>query len=145
MITQEEADKRIAEGWIESWVVFEALAISEEAVRGALEVLTGKLEKDARVKMYKKSFGKSEKIENPMKGVEVGYSLTCEVNVVSKTLDNLACIAIEYGPSALEVLRPDKITLNCGEAQNILNSISNMMHRLASVGAGGIVFMKGDE
>ena len=144
MITQEEADKKLAEGWIDSWLVFEVLAVNEEAAKGALESLTSKLEKDSRGKMYKKSFGKSEKVDKPMKGIDVGYSLTCEVNVVSKTLDNLACIAIEYGPSALEVLRPEKITLNCGEAQNILNSISNMMHRLASVGAGGIVFMKGE-
>jgi hypothetical protein len=145
MITAEEANKRVADGWIDTWVIFEAIAITETASKEALESLVDKLDKDGRVKVYKKSFGENKKIDNPIQGVDVGYSLTCEVNVVSKTLDNLANVVIEYGPSAVEILKPEKINLSCGEAQNILNSISNMMHRLASVGAGGIVFMKGDE
>jgi hypothetical protein len=145
MITQEESEKRVQEGWIDAWVIFEALAINENASKEALESMINKMDKDPRFKIYKKSFGENKKVDNPMQGVEVGYCLTCEVNVVSKTLDNLASIAIEYGPSAIEILKPEKINLNCGEAQNILNSISNMMHRIASAGAGGIVFMKGDE
>jgi hypothetical protein len=145
MITEEEASKKVGEGWIRSWVVFEALGINESATKDALEVLTKKLEDDARVRMYKKCFGDVNKVEKPIEGVEVGYSLTCEVNLVSKTFDNLSQIAIEYGPSAVEIMEPDCIKLKLGEAQSILNSISQMMHRLAASGVGGIVFMKGDQ
>jgi hypothetical protein len=145
MITEEEASKKVGEGWIRSWVVFEALGINESATKDALEVLTKKLEDDARVRMYKKCFGGVNKVEKPIEGVEVGYSLTCEVNLVSKTFDNLSQIAIEYGPSAVEIIEPDCIKLKLGEAQSILNSISQMMHRLAASGVGGIVFMKGDQ
>jgi hypothetical protein len=65
--------------------------------------------------------------------------------MISKNLNNLAQIVIEYGPSAIEILEPDKFNLNSGEAQSILNSISHMMHMIAAGGAGGIVLMKGDE
>ena len=145
MITEEEANEKVREGWFRSWLVFEALAINENVSKDALETLVNKLDKDNRVKIYKKSFGNAKKIEKPIQNVDVGYSVTCEVNLISKKFDNLAQIAIEYGPSAIEILEPEKFDLNVGEAQSILNSISQMMHRLAATGAGGIVFMKGEE
>ena len=145
MISEEEAGKKVGEGCIRAWIVFEALAITEAAAKEALEKLMDKLDKDDRVMLYKKAFGESKKVEKPMKGIDVGYWFTCEVNAISKNFDNLACIAMEYGPSAVEILEPEKITIKMGEAQCILNSISHMMHRLAAAGAGGIVFMKGDE
>ncbi len=142
MITEEEANEKVRDGWFRSWIVFEALAINESVAKDALESLIKKLDNDERVKVYKKSFGEAKKVEKPIKNVEVGYSITSEINLVSKKFDNLAQIAIEYGPSAIEILEPEKFNLNVGEAQAILNSISQMMHRIAASGAGGIVFMK---
>ncbi|NIM46662.1 MAG: hypothetical protein GTN40_00675 [Candidatus Aenigmarchaeota archaeon] len=145
MISEEEANEKVREGWFKSWVMFEALAINENVAKDALESLVNKLDRDNRVKIYKKSFGETKRVETPIQNVEVGYSVTCEVNLISKKFDNLAQIAIEYGPSAIEILEPEKFNLDVGEAQSILNSISNMMHRLAAAGAGGIVFMRGEE
>jgi len=145
MITKEEADEKVKEGWFRSWIMFEALAINENVSRDALETLIKKLDMDNRVKIYKKSFGNAKKVEKPIQNVDVGYSVTCEISLVSKKFDYLAQIAIEYGPSAIEILEPEKFDLDVGEAQSILNSISQMMHRLAAVRAGGIVFMKGEE
>ena len=111
----------------------------------SLELLTSKLDKDDRVKIYKKVFGEPKRIEKPIKGIEFGYSVTCEVNLISKNFDNLAQIVIEYGPSAIEIYEPEKFILKAGEAQSILNSIAYMLHSIAASGAGGIVLMKGEE
>ena len=145
MITEEEANEKVRKGWFKSWLIFEALAINENVSRDALETLINRLEKDDRVKIYKKSFGETKKVEKPIKNVDIGYSLTCEVSLISKKFDNLAQIVMEYGPSAIEILEPEKFNLDVGEAQSILNSISQMMHRFAAAGAGGIVFIKGNE
>ena len=145
MISEEEANEKVKEGWFRSWLIFEALAINENVAKDALETLIKKLDEDNRVKIYKKSFGETKKIEKPIQNIEVGYSVTCEINLISKKFDCLAQIAIEYGPSAIEILEPEKFDLDSGEAQSILNSISSMMHRLAAAGAGGIVFMKSEE
>jgi len=145
MITEEEANEKVKEGWFRSWLVFEALAINENVAKDALETLINKLDKDERVKIYKKVFGEVKKVEKPIKNVDIGYSLTCEVNLISKKFDYLAQIVMEYGPAAIEILEPEKFNLDVGEAQGILNSISQMMHRLAAAGAGGIVFMKGED
>ena len=144
MITEAEANEKVSEDWFRAWLIFEALAINETVAKDALETLVKKLDNDNRVKIYKKSFGETKKVEKPIQNVDIGYSVTCEINLISKKFDNLAQIAIEYGPSAIEILEPEKFDLSVGEAQSILNSISQMMHRLAASGAGGIVFMKGE-
>jgi hypothetical protein len=145
MISKEESDERVAEGWIRSWMMFEVLAISEEKTKDSLETLVGKLEKDLRAKMYKKSFGELKVVEKPLPNVEKGHTLTCEVEFVSKCFDDIAQIVTEYGPSATELLEPSKISMSSGEAQSVLNTISRMMHEFAAAGAGGIVFIKANE
>jgi hypothetical protein len=144
MISEEEASQKVKDGWFRCWLIFEALAINENVVKDALESLIKRLDEDGRAEIYKKDFGDVKKIEKPIKNVDVGYSLTCEVSFVSKKFDNLAQIAIEYGPSAIEILEPSNFKLNSGEGQAILNSISQMMHRIAAGGAGGIVVMKNE-
>lgn len=143
MIKKEESDEKVKEGWIRAWMIFEVLAVNEETTKSSLETLMNKLDRDARVKMYNKSFGEIKRVEKPMPNIELGYSLTCEVELISKKFDNLAQIVTEYGPSAIELLEPSKISIDVGEAQAILNSISKVMHDFAAAGAGGIVFIKG--
>ena len=96
-----------------------------------------------RSKLYNQEFGEIKKVEKPLKNIEVAYSLTCEVELISKRFDNLVQIVTEFGPSAIEILEPKKFELDAGEAQSILNSISQIMHQFAAAGAGGMVFVRG--
>ena len=143
MIPKEEADEKVKEGWLRSWMMFEVLAVNEETTKDSLEKLMKKLEEDNKIAMYKKEFGELAKIEKPMKDIDVGYSLTCEVELISKKLDNLVQIVMQYGPSATEILEPKEFALDAGEAQGILNSISQIMHQFAAAGAGGMVLVRG--
>lgn len=144
MITNEEANEKVKDEWLRSWMMFEVLAVNESTTKKSLEKLMDRLEKDGRSKMYKKEFGELKKVEKPLPDIEAGYTLTCEVELVSKKFDNLVQIVIEYGPSAIELLEPLKFSMDAGEGQAILNSISQLLHEFAAAGAGGIVFMKGD-
>jgi hypothetical protein len=143
MIKKEDADEKVGEGWIRAWMMFEVLAVNENTTRNSLESLMNRLENDNRIKMYKKEFGEIREVEKPIKNVDIGYSLTCEIELISKKFDNLIQIVTEYGPAAIEILEPKKFDLDAGEAQAILNSVSQMMHQFAAAGAGGIVFIKG--
>ena len=143
MIKKEDADEKVGEGWIRAWMMFEVLAVNEDTTKNSLETLINRLEDDNRIRMYKKEFGDIRKVEKPMKNVDIGYSLTCEIELISKKFDNLVQIVTEYGPAAVEILEPKKLDLDAGEAQAILNSVSQMMHQFAAAGAGGIVFIKG--
>jgi hypothetical protein len=143
MIAKEDADEKVKEGWLRSWMMFEVLAVNEKTTRESLESLMKRLEDDNRVGLYKKEFGEIRKVEKPMKNIDVGYSLTCEIELISKKFDDLVQVVTQYGPSATEILEPKKFDLDAGEAQGILNSVSQMMHQFAAARAGGIVFIKG--
>jgi hypothetical protein len=142
MTSEEEINEKIKEGWLKAWMMFEVLAINEKVTKESLESLMNKLEKDSRIKMYKKEFGEIKKVEKPLPNIEFGYSLTCEIELISKKFDDLVQIVIEYGPSAVELLEPLKLNVNAGEAQTILTSISQLIHNFAAAGVGGIVFIK---
>jgi len=141
MLIKQEADEKVREGWLRVSMIFEVLAINEKTTKESLEELINKIEKDSRIKLYKKEFGEIRKVEKPLPNIEFGYSLTCDVELISKKLDDLAQVVSEYGPSAIELLEPLKLNINAGEAQTILNLISSIMHEFAAAGAGGIVFL----
>jgi len=142
MLIKQEADEKVREGWLRVSMIFEVLAINEKTTKESLEELINKIEKDSRIKLYKKEFGEIRKVEKPLPNIEFGYSLTCDVELISKKLDDLAQVVSEYGPSAIELLEPLKLNINAGEAQTILNLISSIMHEFAAAGAGGIVFLR---
>lgn len=142
IISKEIADEKVGSGWLRAWLGFTALAANEEVTQSALSELIDKLDKDEKVKIYKKEFGKLEKREKPLKGIDVGWSGTAEIELVTKDFDSLVQIVIQYGPSAVELLEPNKLSINAGEAQNILNTVSTMMHHFAEAGLGGIVFVR---
>lgn len=139
MMEKVNADEKVREGWLRLWMAFEALGAKEDKTKEALEELIGKLDKDARIKLYKKEFTKPEFVQNPHPIIKEGYSITCEAEMVINNFDNAVHIIMEYGPSAVEILEPNKLNLGIGEAQSILNLISEMMHRFAAAGIGGIV------
>lgn len=139
MISKEQALEKIEKGQIQVRLMFEVLAVDEETAENSLKDLIEKLDRDERVRIYKKEFLGVKRVEKPIKGIDTGYSQVCEIELVSRHLSSLVEIIIEYGPSACEILKPEKITLNMADAQNILNAIGEMMHRFAAAGIGGVI------
>ncbi len=145
MIEKERADEKVAAGWLRAWMAFEALAVNKEVVEASLSELVGRLDKDERVRVYRKEQAETKEVLNPIQGIEKAYSQVCDVELISKSLDNLIGIVTEYGPSAIELLEPSSFEMKSGEAQNILNNVSELLHRFASAGVGGMVFVRGNK
>ncbi|HLC50901.1 MAG TPA: hypothetical protein VJH90_00825 [archaeon] len=141
MISAEDAKKRVEDGCLKFWVLFEVLAVSEQVAKESLEKMIKKVESDKRVEVYKREFSNADKRENPLPNIKIAYAQSCEMEGVAKSMEELVEIVLEYGPSAIEILEPSKMQLSSREAQNILNSMSEMMHRFAAAGAGGLVFL----
>ncbi len=143
MIEKGEADEKVREGWLRAWMIFEVLAVSENVAKESLESLINRLDSDKRVRIYHKVFGELKKVAKPLPKVDSGFSLTCEVELISKKFENLVEIVTEYGPSAIEILEPSSFELKANEAQTILNNVAKILHDFAAAGAGGIVLIKG--
>ena len=142
MISESEANNKVKDGWIKAWMAFEVLAINEKAAKESLEGLLDNLDKSERGHIYKKHLGDIKKVDKPMKNIEVAYSLTSDVELVSKNFESLVMAVIEFGPSAIEILEPLNLNIKAGECQKILNTISHMMHRFAAAGLGGLLLLR---
>jgi hypothetical protein len=138
---QDKVQKKMKEGWIKSWMMIEALAVTDAAVKSSLEKHVKKLGLENGVMVSRKDFKKVEKVDKPFpnSSIDTAYSGVVELEVLTKDYDRLVFLVLNYAPSAIEVLEPKKIALDAGEAQGILNSLSELIHRFVGLTRGGIL------
>jgi hypothetical protein len=136
---EEESKKRVKDGWIRVGMVIEALAVSRETAGSALRKHMEKMEKEKGIIVYKKDERGIEEVANPTPNIPKGYSQVIDVELVAESFDRLVYIVMNYGPSSIEILEPNKISMNFGEAQGVLNSLAAMIHTFAAMGAGGML------
>ena len=142
---EDEIKKKIKDGWLRVWCAIEAAGVNEEIVKTSLSNHIDKIRKLEGVTIYKDEF--KETIEQDVKDEKQGvfkdvdkiYSQVVEINMIVKDIYTLLSVIILYGPSAVEILEPNEITLKISEVQNIANLIATLLHQFASSGAGGIV------
>jgi hypothetical protein len=145
LIEKAEADEKVQKGWVRSWLAFHVVATNEEITNKSIEDMMERLDKDGRVNLYKKSFSDVKKVQNPTKNIKEALGKTAEAEIITKNFEDLIQIAVEFGPSAVEILEPKKIELSIGEGQAIVNLLSQVMHQFAAAGLGGIVFVRKDQ
>jgi len=101
--------------------IIEGQSKSKEQLEYAQKDLIGKMKKDEMLKIT----GLEE--EEIQKG-EDNYSTLFSCDVHTKSFEDLSYFVLNYGPSSLELLAPDKIELDRGEAQGLLMDMANMIH-----------------
>lgn len=136
---KEKVEKKLKEGWIKSWMAIEVLAITEEAAKSALEKHIARMEKENKTLLYKKDFKSIKKVASTLRNIKEAYSYIVEIELLTETYEKLVYLVMNYAPSSIEILEPGKIEINLGEAQSILNSLAEMMHKFAASGAGGVI------
>ena len=136
---EEKAKKKLKEGWIRSIMSIEVLAVTEEAAKKALEKHVEKMEREDKTLIVKKHFHDVMKVEKPLPNVPVAYSYVVELDVLTENFDKAAYLVMTYAPSSIEIIEPDHIRMDSGEAQGILNSIAEMLHKFAAAGIGGVM------
>lgn len=136
---EDKAKEYMRSGGIRSWMMIEVLAVTESAARQALENHLKNMEREKGIIIVKKEFRKPVEVSNPLQNIEKGYSHIVELEAVAKNYESLINIVMNYAPSSIEILEPEKLEMDIGEAQGILNSIADMMHKFARAGIGGVI------
>ncbi len=131
----------LKKGEIKVWALFEVLATKAELSEKALKEHIANLESEGNVKITKKVFEKIQEIEKPHPTVEKGYSQICEIEFIVTGFSKLIDIMLNYGPSMVEVLAPDKLEVTMGDLQDGLNSVAGMMHKFLESGLGGMIII----
>ncbi len=140
---EEKAQELMDKGWIKSWMLFEVQAVTKDVLKKAIKNHISKIKKEKGVKIVNEKLSDFNELEASallkQKGVDKVYSVVAELIVVYKDFEILTNNVINYGPSAVEILGPEKITLRMRDAQNVLASIADMMHKYALAGRGGVI------
>ena len=140
---KEKADTKIKKDeWIRATMMIEVLAVREDTTKSALEKHVEALSKEKQVIMYRKDFGKIIGVMNPLPNnpnIKEAYSQVVELECAVRRYEDLIQIVMHYGPSSVEILEPTKLKLDLGEAQGILNSVGDLIHKFVAAGVGGVV------
>jgi hypothetical protein len=139
MELKEEINKRRKDKWFEVAFGIEVLAVKEDVAGDSLNKHVNKLSKEPWVFVYEKKFSEIQRVENPMKNVELAYSQIVSLKLFVKNLSTLLHIVMLYGPSSIEVLGPNKKEVELGEIQHVANNLASIVHQFAAAGVGGIV------
>jgi len=136
---EEKVRKKLSEGWIKSSMIIEALGVTKDAVKTAMEMHVRKIGEERGIIVSKQKFHEIRKVDKPFGNIPKAYSIIVDLEVLTEKYDHLVYIAMNYGPTSIEILEPEHIKIDMGEAQGILNSVSDLVHRFAAQGIGGIV------
>lgn len=130
---------------VKLWMVFEAVAPSEEAVEGALEEHLETLASEEQVEITEQETEEVSKVQNPHPDLEEGYSQVSEVKVDVDTFAKSINLVLHYGPTYVQVEGPDQYEMDLKESQESLQKVANTMQQYAHQGLGGILVSKSAE
>jgi hypothetical protein len=134
----ERVKERLKEGWLKAWVAVEVLAVTEEAADTSLQKHVEKLEGEEHIIVYMKDFKKAEKVDNPFRKGASAYSKVVEVELIARRFEHLMYLVMNYAPSSIEILEPSKVQIELGEAQTMLNTVAELIHKFALASRGAV-------
>lgn len=137
--TKEKIHDLKKKGWLDVWFAFDVLGVNKEITENSLENHVSKLGNLNIVFIYEKDIKSADKVDNPPTGIEEAWSQVAELKLFIKSFPDLMNIIYLYGPSAIEILGPDRKELKLEEMQDIANSLAGIMHQFAAAGAGGVI------
>ncbi len=142
LIDENKQEELLKKGYIKTWMLFEVQSSKKEVTENAMKKHIESLNKESCFFIECNTSDINEVEAHDLfkqKGINVLYSQVSEVTMLTKDLDELTTIVINYGPSAIEILEPEKMTITMREAQNVLSSIADMMHKFMRAGIGGMI------
>lgn len=141
--TSEDEQKLLESGWIKAWLLFEVVAVKKDVAESALKEHIGKLKKEPAIKVFNENFTSTDPIEPAEQfkahGIKETWSQIAEIIILAKDFEALMNMAVTYAPTAIEIVAPGKISMDMRVAQNSLATVTDMMHKYAAAGMGGML------
>ncbi len=139
MISKEEIKDRVSNGWIRSRMTFEVMAADSKTTSDALAEHIVKFKKVPDNEVISEKYEDVIEVLPPPRDIEQAFSQVVEVEVLSHSIESMLLAVVSFGPSSIEVLEPKEMIVKYGTVQTVMNTASDLMHRFAAQGIGGIV------
>lgn len=130
---------------VKLWMVFEAVAATEDAVEGSLEDHLEKLDNEPEAEILESNIDQVEKVEKPHPDIDEGFSQVAETVVEASSFEEAVALTVNYGPTYIQMEEPDVYDLSLKEGQEALQNVADIMRRYAEMGAGGMLISKTEE
>ncbi len=141
--TIEDEKNLLEKGWIKAWMLFEVVAVKKEVAENALLEHVKKIKKEPALRVMSENFTSTDLIEPAEQlkahGIKETWSQLAELIIFAKDFEALMNMAVTYAPTAIEIQGPSKITIDMRSAQNALATVTDMMHKFAAAGIGGMM------
>ena len=139
MLEKEEIREKIGQGWIKAELWFEVMTAEKEL---ADTTLTDHVKAMRNLKdnyILSEKFEEAVEVKNPPREVKQAFSKVAQVEVLCKNIETLLFTVIYFAPSGVEIIEPKELTIGIETIQAIMNSVADVMHKLAAGGVGGVV------
>jgi len=136
---KEEIKEKIEEGWIKSLMWFEVMTSERDLSESTLKEHIKSMQNLKNTHILNEKFEETLEVKNPPIKVEKAFSKVVKVELLSKNVETLLFAVIYFAPSSVEIIEPKELTIGMETIQAIMNSVADVMHKLAAGGAGGIV------
>ena len=112
-------------GWAHATIAIEVQGNDEEYAKEALNKMIERMVQEKGIQIVDKEFSDIEKGENDL------FSYSCEIEFIARDFGKLTRVALMYSPSFFEIHTPKKLSIEVGEAQNLLADISHVVTSLS--------------
>jgi len=127
---------------VKLWMVFEAVAATEDGVKGSLEDHLERLNNEPNTEIQESNIDSIEKVEKPHPDIEEGYSQVAETIVKTESFEEAISLTLNYGPTYIQIEEPEYYELSLKEGQETLQDVADIMRKYAEMGLGGMLVSK---
>ena len=124
-LTDKQIEKIRVGNWINASFLIEVQGNDKEYVKKSLEDMIARLKKEKGADVYEEKYDEIHELDKKL------YSYNVEVRFLAKHFGILTHLTLLYSPSVVEIYEPKKITVEIGEAQNLLIDIASVVTSLA--------------
>lgn len=130
---------------IQVWMVFDVVALSEEAASESVENHIEKLKSENKVYNVEAEVDEVREVEKPNQDIEKGYSQVAEVEMEVDGFEKLVNMVINYGPTSVDIQGPDRYEVGLAEMRESLNSVAQILQQFLNTGPGGMMVSRPNE
>jgi len=125
-LSEKECKELQAQGWIRVLITFEIVGKPREHVEQTLKAYLINIKQDERIKSI------NEEYAEPLEQDEGLFSAFCEFEAMVQDLEVLTWLSINFMPASIEVLEPEKLTIEARELNNWYNDLISKLHEVST-------------
>ncbi|MFW5991160.1 MAG: hypothetical protein ACOCQX_02935 [Candidatus Nanoarchaeia archaeon] len=112
--------------------IIEMLGSPKEHIENTMKYYVDKIEEDYKeIKVLDNHFEPAEETENSTEKAKL-YSVFSEVELEIAGAENLAWFCIDYMPSSIDIIEPEKITYEARDFTGFINDLLSKLHQIGS-------------